>query len=716
MAMDPQTLSPASKASTQPNSGLTFALQALLQRHESYLAESSAERLRLTDTISTLEQEKEQVQARNNALVAENRALLNDLERVNNEVGLADGKISSMTAMLAEAQFEVRRLNGMARRAEELEKELAQYDQKHHVLEREVEETQEAEKSAIGRWKDAERRTRDLNEQVERIEREARREREAHAELIGRMERRRKVEQELEGAAGRLKGAAAVAAAAQDPGGGSKVDSHFVRDILQDNANLQSGITELRELLQNSNEEVQNLREQVITHQPVTSHQEDGEEIVTTPLNEELQWAAPSRQVSQEVHVHHHYHAKFAAKKPPLTRRGSKKRNSPGLLTPTHGSPVPLSPSTRHANLALSTSYQQPPKSRWSVQSVATGSSTVGSSTISSMPNSPPYYPHGGRSMFDRIEQGSESSRPTSPDSEFGSPRFGFVHRKGQPSDFSLNGFVVAEEEGEVGSMQPGKSVFQRRDIVVAGKASAATDHFSLPRMTEDKAPRGSLVSQDEPPHLQPDSQTVQQLSDEAISPITATTTSPTDDLDIEPAYFQNLQPTLHRSISHESLLSISGMDIHIPKHSTSQIFARGRTFIPHPRTPKPRPSLPASQPLASIVEVNASSSSQRSASDTASSILSGLAGPPQSHPSNSNREPTGLSKLVGGWVRGKWGIAPMASTGDLRAQAQAREQQRPMGINQSGVIPGLKGPVRTPSQVHARVLDQGLLMEALVE
>ena len=708
--MATQTLSPTSKASTQPNSGLTFASQALLQRHESYLAESSAERLRLNATISTLEQEKEQVQERNNALVAENRALLDDLERVNNEVGLADGKISSMTAMLAEAQFEVRRLNGMAKRAEELEKELAQYDQRQYSLEREVEDTQEAEKSAIGRWKDAERRTRDLNEQVERIEREARHEREVHAELVARMERRRKVEQELEGAAGRLRGAAAVAAAAQDPGGGgSKVVSHFVRDILQDNANLQSGITELRELLQSSNEEVQNLREQVTGHQPVTSHQEDGDETVTTPLNEELEWAAPSRPVSQEVHVHHHYHANFAAKKGPLTRRGSKKRNSPGLLTPTPGSPVPLSPSARHANLVLSTSYQQPRKTRWSVQSVATGSSTVGSSTISSMPNSPPYYMNGGGSMFDRIEQGSESSRPTTPDSEYGSPRFGFAHRKGQPSDFSLNGFVVREEE-KVGSTQPGRSVSQRRDIS-AGKASATAKNLSLLRTNEEEAPLGSLESRDEPPHPGADLQTVQQLENEVVSPSTATSTSPTENLDIEPAYFQDLQPTLRRSTSHESLVSISGMDIHIPKQSTSQIFAGRRTFVPHPKTPKPRPSLPASQPLASIVEVNASSSSQRSASDTASSILSGLAAPPSSHPSN--RAPTGLGSLVGGWVRGKWGIAPMASTGDLRAQAR---EQRPMGINQSGPIPGLKGPFRTPTQVHAKVLDQGLLKEALGE
>jgi hypothetical protein len=194
---------------------------------------------------------------------------------------------------------------------------------------------------------EAEGRVRSMNEQVERIEREARLEREKHVELVGRMERRRVVERELEleRAAGRLKGAAAVTKKEGDGGGGSNVVSHFVRDILQDNANLQAGIVELRELLQGSNEEVQNLRELVLIHQPVgptsPGQGQDGSEAQqTTPLNEELEWVAAPKQVAQEVHVHHHYHAKFSTKKErvPLTRKASKKRAGlglgPGLSTP----------------------------------------------------------------------------------------------------------------------------------------------------------------------------------------------------------------------------------------------------------------------------------------------------------------------------------------------------------------------------------------------
>jgi hypothetical protein len=135
---------------------------------------------------------------------------------------------------------------------------------------------------------------------------------------------------------------------------------------------------------------------------------------------------------------------------------------------------------------------------------------------------------------------------------------------------------------------------------------------------------------------------------------------------------------------------------------------------------------------VASIVEVNASSLNLRSASDSTStssiSMLSGLAasgGPSSPQPSaNVKGEwPSGLGRLVGGWVMGKWGIAPMASTGDLRAQAAGTARAKPIpfagrppGINQEGAIPGLRPPVRTPSEVHARVVNEGLLKESLAE
>lgn len=72
-----------------------------------------------------------------------------------------------------------------------------------------------------------------------------------------------------------------------------------------------------------------------------------------------------------------------------------------------------------------------------------------------------------------------------------------------------------------------------------------------------------------------------------------------------------------------------------------------------------------------------------------------------------------------------KWGVFPMASTGDLRAKARLNPEkgpegktklERPTGVNQKGAIAGLrmqKPEERTP--VIGEV-DEGLLKESLGE
>jgi hypothetical protein len=109
-------------------------------------------------------------------------------------------------------------------------------------------------------------------------------------------------------------------------------------------------------------------------------------------------------------------------------------------------------------------------------------------------------------------------------------------------------------------------------------------------------------------------------------------------------------------------------------------------------------------------------------------SMLSGLAtaggsASPQPSANAKGEWQGGLGRLVGEWVWGKRGIAPMASTDNLREQAAASPNPntnpfaaRPPGINQKGFIPGLRPPVRTPSEVHARVVNEGLLRESLAE
>src|SRR4029078_1208800 len=132
-----------------------------------------------------------------------------------------------------------------------------------------------------------------------RMEEEAREERERHAEIMGRMERQRKVEQQLNTAAGRFKGAAA-SKTLQEPKPGNPVVNHFVRDLLQDNANLQLGMAELREMLINSNDEIQSLRDQLVHHQPMPP---DSSRAST--LRAELEPLLEAPPASQELHIHH---------------------------------------------------------------------------------------------------------------------------------------------------------------------------------------------------------------------------------------------------------------------------------------------------------------------------------------------------------------------------------------------------------------------------
>lgn len=701
----------AKQASTS-HSSLTFALQALLSRHESYLAESEAERARLTSSISSLEAEKTSLQDANQDLVKQNRELLDRLEGLNTNLSDSDGHVKNLEALLVSAELEVRRLNGLAGRAGDLEEQLRQIERDNLKAKEDAFVSKEGERSALGRWREAEMRVRNMARELERIETEATKERVAHLDAVRRMERERKKDGNGTGTSNVVSG----------DGNGSVV-SHFVRDILQDNANLQAGIVELRELLQTSNDEVQGLREQIVQHQPVSPSDDNVPGTVGT-LDDQMGWNTP-KQVSQEVsqlHVHHHYHAKFASSsKRVQPRRNSRKRGSAGLLGTTPESSVPSTPTARpqrHFSSppvpALSIDPAQTRVNRWSMQSAATGSSNL--SSISSSPRS--YFDQRNMSIFDRLEEDNESSRPTSPESAgYASPKqYGanFVHRAGRPSGFSIASFAIPEDE----SLTISPADAEGKDLAVGDRNNGSAEAESLPNEPLPDTGQDQEIHEFEP----------------------------------NDSYLDDLESlrTLRRTTSHESLVSISGMDIHLVRRKPSQVFVLTRGMSA--TVPSPSRSISANQPLASIAEVSATSSRRSFSNDQSRASLALLkqAGhvPPPPH------QLRGLSRLVGGWVRGNWGIAPMRSTQDLRSASLSVPEPtrkgsdassevasspktishqrkgsgsgsasstpfgsmpRPMGINQSGPIPGFVIK-RTPSEVHAKVLDQGLLREALGE
>ena len=693
--------------------GLTFALQALLTRHESYIADSEAERNVLTAKIDDLSSSNAQLQSANEAIVAENRELLAKLETLNANLGQSGTTIKGLESTLADAQLEVHRMTVLAARAAELESQLIDLETSRATIAAELEHRTESEKSTLGRWREAEGRIQEIARDLERIEREGAVERERYTEIMARMER----DKMLGNAEGRLKGAAALAGLTQNgdkaPNG---VVSHFVRDILMDNANLQAGVVELRELLQTSNEEVQGLREQVMLHQPL----DDGQYDIQLPsLEEQIAMSQPRQSLSQEVHVHHHYHTKVSAKKDRASisaRRHGKKRSSVGFIGSTSDSSVPSTPLVRpqrHISTPLASSLpatQQatPRKKRWSVQS-----SNTAISALSSLPSSPRSYfdQTSSVSIFDRIEQ-DEISRPTSPESADGpftesESAFTFPKQSKAPDTTEV-------PLGESVQTDQGRKVIEQEFI----------DDTGLPATSPEVLGSDSTQSPATDKHNGYDSDLDSGIfSTESREPFGLPQPSGLqtlhEDVGEEPSI------SLRRSSSHDSLMSISGMDIHLAKRQPSQLFPIKRTLhasLINGRSPTG--TISASQPIAGLVDVTASSNKRSFGNNDASqsrAMLTGLAGVTPSKTSAENVVfPTGgIGKLVGGWVRGRWGIAPMKSSGDLRTQATDPLNPfagRTPGINQAGSIPGLRRPVRTPSEIHAKVLDEGLLQESLAE
>lgn len=683
--------------STKPQEpgGLTFALQALLDRHESYMAESEKERRTMAASIEQLEEEKRSLKAVNARVVQENEELQQQLEGLNTQVVDSDAHIASLMATLSSAHFENKRLTALALRTAELEAQLTAMEMGQLRLQEELTTTQEDERSAIYRWKHAETRLRDLNDQIYKIEREAQDEREKHVEIMGRMERQRNVERELESAAGRLKGAAAASTLSRDKNG-TNVVSHFVRDILKDNANLQAGIVELRDLLQTSNEEVQTLRDLVLQHQPISNEQEPQ----PPSLMDEMLQNRP-QVVSPEVHVHHHYHAKITAKREraPSFRRPPKRR---GLVSSSTNSSLGCqTPIPRPGPQVLSMPYQGNKISRWSTQSSATDFSNV-----SSLPSSP-CSDHRSSSIFDRIKSGFESSQPTSPESAgFAPSSFRFERRKSQSESKVISLTDVSEDEPP------------SRTLRVSGKRQCADVRrrvqtgFEAIDIKTGLSPRGlssdaAFVASE---HPLPVSSSFRSDHDPNMAHATQGA------ITINESYLNS--PRLRRSTSQESLVSISGMDIHLPQHRNSRPCLRPRPSSTFKASDPLNLSIafPLPQPLASIAEVHASSSNLTSPSNadllSPVSLLSDLASGKSPQPGAK-----GLGQLVGSWVRGRWGIAPTASTGNLREQAALSDSfARMPGINQKGPIVGWKPPERTPSEVHVKVLDEILLKESLVE
>ena len=686
---------------------LTFALQALLARYEAFVLEAEDERFKMSASIGRLETDKKELEAANAKTIKENRDLLDQLEDMNDTIANCDAHIQSLTATLQSTRNELERLTVLATRTSELESQLSVMESEQAILQEKLASKEEDRRTALQRWKNAERTIGHLREQVDRIEREAIDERQRHVEVVSRLERRRSVERELETAAGRLKGAAAATTLGKNYGGSSVV-SHFVKDILQDNANLQMGVVELRDMLMESNAEVENLREQMMLHQPLA--QSCGRTGSDSFLKDELAQVSAlelAPELAPELHVHHHYHPSTRAEKgtkerlcTPL-RRPKKKRNfaSSGLFTPPSGVRTPRTPSNglriaspSSASTVLSqTSVSIPPALQtgqppaWPVQSPLTQMSVAPSSAPSS-----PQSAYRSSSIFDYFNAPLDSSRPTSPESiSSESPLFPMTRRK-RGSDKSQRSFSTptSTESRISGVLQTSRKPSSEHEESPSDIDTGYFDHATILEEPEDgPAPDFCFADQE---------------------------TTSTTDSSIPP--LQSFQPTLRRSASHESILSIKEALIPTLRSQHSQLLTR------HPMKSRTSLSITSSriEPVISSMSASVSPSLQARGQDSRDynrSILSGVSS--HSHDGPEKGKQT-FGKRVGGWVWGKWGVAPMASeTGSLTAKAaggvgSVEERFRATESNQTGKAGGLGPPKRATSNVEVEGIDERLLKESL--
>ncbi|KAM0254390.1 hypothetical protein ACHAQJ_006859 [Trichoderma viride] len=649
--------------------------KALLARHEAYMADAERDRLRLNTRIERLQTDKQELEADNVAKGEENNQLLDQLELLNSTVFDSDAKIKSLEACLLVSQQAIRRLENAAARAAEADHHLKILEEEQDKLNGELRASKEEARSHAQRFKEAQRGILDMQDQLERMEQEALLERQRHDEIMEKVERQREVEKHLDAAAVRLKGAAA-SKSITDNRQGSKIVGHFVRDLLQDNANLQLGIAELREMLISSNDEIQSLREQLMFHQPLADDPSPA-----STLKAELEPSLfENSKPSQEFHIHHHYHvaAKQEVRKPKKKRQGLL----PGIFTPPATISSRSSSPGPWAQRRLVSSPTAP------VLSKAGGDTTpitaissawhefsTPSEMSSSLPNSPGIFDHSG------TETESLMSPTTSYDPM--SPTWRASHRKraSAASSCSFQSLSIIDiEPGTAGIQNPyrfSSGIIHEEDEDLPTNASAAATN---PDTSKDAST---------------DDGTNQSI--DAIAELVPRRSS-----------------RLRRIASHESIMSLSGgLDIHTLQIRPSQMTLRplgGADAVVTGVIAQPIMSTKYSKRSDAALRDHFAGLQLPKRSSTPTSDMSASS-------SQASRNGVGsLGKLVG-WR--PWGGAGNMGEG-LPKPAEKQAPKRAPGINQPGAVPGFQQywisqqRKNAPARVTAEAVDHTALSQSL--
>lgn len=357
------------------------------------------------------------------------------------------------------------------------------------------------------------------------------------------------------------------------------------------------------------------------------------------------------------------------------------------------------------------TSVSIPPESsrRWSLQSHAPES--LASSPRSVLKPS---------SIFDHVERGHEFSQPTSPESTtFSSPLAGmqnfqranlsFLPKIGFNGNDLSHSLSALEDEEYHREVHNTGDINKQPAIPEESETSPSVTHFDASTLDTLRIPDDELFAM----HVQ--------------------------------------SPKLRKSSSHDSILSVSvaGMDIHTPnsRHMRMGDWHPGMKIPQRILSPSvelvstpPIISAPAIQAdratglghtsqslLASMAAGNKSDAASITSTDSTSTASSAKTEP---------RKATTFGRRVGGWVLGRWGMAPVSndshdpgdSTDSPNTSVAASTpipapkpdplalRFRYPGVNQKGPIRGLRPPPAAPISVHPHGIDEDLLRESLAE
>lgn len=340
--------------------------QILLDKHDSYIKEVEQERRQFlaeierqssfAKLVDELEMSNRELEYQNLCTMRDNASLLKRLEDLNASLNQSEAQNYQLRTTLVETESEVGRLSHKTVKAKGLESQILTLELERSGLEQEMEILTRSNNQNHSRYAQAEKQVAELQRQLEQMQSNESPSLQDSLEFC--------VQTPMHTSKGLFA-----------PSTQKSKDTEFsnvVSELLSSNISLEESSSEMRRVLEDSQDEIVSLRQQLLLQQD----QRDG-----LTISEETH--GPRKTVSQELHQHHHYHyhvpTKSIDRKSRSKIESSRRSQNAGLVKPEEHVPEdmmdrPYRVKHRHTPLDTST-----PIRKRSVKGRITGSSLLSS-------------------------------------------------------------------------------------------------------------------------------------------------------------------------------------------------------------------------------------------------------------------------------------------------------------------------------------------------